>query len=161
MAAGPKRVNNNPQGFQTPGWTKDSHFGYDPEREADHRKVASQIYAMGMSGVTSGAAYAGISSGLQSRERMRGYGIGGKPLDNFMKIQGASAAPAPVSQPAAEPATAPVIPQIVMPEIPPPPPPPKGFTTGSGSVKRQSRARKATQPTKVEGKKGLMLKVNY
>lgn len=144
--------------YRTPGWTRDTAMGYDPEREQSFRRMNKTIYGMGMSGVKSGAAYANILTTHRAMERLRGYDIGGRPLKDPVKLQSPPPAPAPAPAPAAP--APPVDPMAGLNINIPQPPPAKAYQRQAApSSKKQVRARRGRSAA--GGKRSMTIGVNY
>jgi len=173
MAKGPQRPSKT---VRPGGWSRNSYYGYDPEREADYAS-RPDLVAMGRAGI-SGAAIAQIGAnwfqGMKAREEARGYQFGGfanqrdTPLrdtaGNIITPNAADAAAAAGSMPAfsTAPATAPVNPfEGLNINIPDPPPPAKAYQDRSSpSSKKQRRAK--TRKSSAKGKAGLTIeRINY
>lgn len=127
------------------GWTANSAFGYDRQRELEYA-----AYERNSRGATTVGGIEGLHRRWQQAEMSRGYDVSGKPL-KFLENMQPKAAPAPA--PAAAPApVAPINPlaglNIVIPE---PPPPPKAFqrqTSPSSKTQRKAKVKGASSMNK-------------
>ena len=144
--------------YRTPGWTRDTPMGYDPEREKSFMRMNKALYAMGTSGVKSGAAYANLATTQRAMESLRGYGIAGQPMKDPVKLQSPPPAPAPAPAPAAP--APPVNPMAGLNINIPQPPPAKAYQRQAGpTAKKQVRARRGRSAA--GGKRSMTIGVNY
>lgn len=155
----PKMPGQDGPTYRTPGWTRNSAMGYDPEREKSYRRMNRTIHSMGMAGVTSGAAYTNVLSTHRAMESLRGYGIAGQPMKDPVKLQSPRPAAAPAPAPAAP--APPVNPLAGLNfNIPNPPPPSRAYQSqGSPSSKKQVRARRGQSSAR--GKRDMTIGINY
>ena len=171
----------------SPGWTSNTYYGYDPEREHDWRghgnvlQSARRGVAAGLSDAAAQAMIENSSRGLRSRERMRGYNVGfgmqrggpgpagyGPTRDRYgnvltpATIQPKTSTTTPAPAASTSPPPLPINPlEGLNINIPDPPPPPKAYQRQTSPASKKQRRAK-TRKSSAEGKAGLTIeRINY